>query len=284
MQRLGSKACGTRSCIVYVNFGAYPPLSLENVRSWRNCAESLLDLFYAVFVRFESWCGDWYLIFRKAHYCPVSVMHCGDIAGANTEKGMTRESRYVKEMAGKVTHRKFYAEQGEKELANAISGRAHEHVGKELACRAPRSLQHRHPTPEVAYIRAGEDRCPPTANLRGELTGGKQRRSFGRVLYVEAESLVFYAYDFDDHKQFKSNVVFYVWGGKTGVKEVTHNLGILRKDDDGQSRWAMTFDDSKVLSEINSVFVTAEAPSKHYDQPRGRKVLYAYFGGQPNHP
>ena len=97
----------------------------------------------------------------------------------------------------------------------------------------------------MAYIRAGEDRCPPTANLRGELTGGKQRRSFGRVLYVEAESLVFYAYDFDDHKQFKSNVVFYVWGGKTGVKEVTHNLGILRKDDDGQSSWAMTFDDSK---------------------------------------
>jgi hypothetical protein len=113
---------------------------------------------------------------------------------------------------------------------------------------------------------------------------GKQHRSFGRVLYVEGKSLVFYAYDLDDHKQFKSNVVFYAWGGKTGVKEVTHNLGILRKDDDGQGRWAMTFDDPKVLSEINSVFVTAEAPSKHYDQPRGRKVLCAYFGGPPNHP
>jgi len=113
---------------------------------------------------------------------------------------------------------------------------------------------------------------------------GKQQRSFGRVLYVEGKSLVFYAYDLDDRKQFKTNVVFYVWGGKAGVKEVTHNLGILHKDDDGQGRWAMTFDDPKVLSEINSVFVTAEAPNKHYDQPRGRKVLYAYFGGQPNHP
>lgn len=46
----------------------------------------------------------------------------------------------------------------------------------------------------------------------------------------------------------------------------------------------MTFDDSKVLSEINSVFVTAEAPSTRYDQRCGRKVLYAYFGGPPNHP
>jgi hypothetical protein len=27
----------------------------------------------------------------------------------------------------------------------------------------------------------------------------------------------------------------------------------------------MTFDDSKVLSQINSVFVTAESTNKHYD-------------------
>jgi len=46
----------------------------------------------------------------------------------------------------------------------------------------------------------------------------------------------------------------------------------------------MTFDDSKVLSQINSVFVTVESANKHYDTPHGKKVLYAYFGGQPNHP
>jgi predicted nucleic acid-binding Zn-ribbon protein len=113
---------------------------------------------------------------------------------------------------------------------------------------------------------------------------GKRQRSFGRVFYIEGKSLVFYAYDLEDPGRFKANVVFHVWGGKAGVKEVTHSLGILRKDDAGQSRWAMTFDDPKVLAQINSVFVTAESANKHYDEPHGKKVLYAYFGSQPNHP
>ncbi len=113
---------------------------------------------------------------------------------------------------------------------------------------------------------------------------GKRQRSFGRVFYIEGKSLVFYAYDLEDPGRLKANVVFHVWGGKAGIKEVTHSLGILRKDDAGQSRWAMTFDDPKVLAQINSVFVTAESASRHYDAPHGKKVLYAYFGSQPNHP
>lgn len=113
---------------------------------------------------------------------------------------------------------------------------------------------------------------------------GKRQRSFGRVFYIEGKSLVFYAYDLEGPGRFKANVVFHVWGGKAGVNEVTHSLGILRKDDAGQSRWAMTFDDPKVLAQINSVFVTAESATRHYDQPHGRKVLYAYFGSPPNHP
>jgi len=113
---------------------------------------------------------------------------------------------------------------------------------------------------------------------------GKRQRSFGRVFYIEGQSLVFYAYDLDDPGQFRANVLFHVWGGKAGVKEVTHSLGILHKDDSQQNRWAMTFDDPNVLSQINSVFVTAESASKRYDSPHGRKVLYAYFGGPANHP
>jgi hypothetical protein len=46
----------------------------------------------------------------------------------------------------------------------------------------------------------------------------------------------------------------------------------------------MTFDDPNVLSQINSVFVTAETSNKHYDEPHGKKVLFAYFGSAPNHP
>jgi hypothetical protein len=113
---------------------------------------------------------------------------------------------------------------------------------------------------------------------------GRVQRSFGRVFYIEGKSLVFYAYDLDDSKRFRANVVFHVWGEKADLKEVTHSLGILHLDDAGQNRWAMTFDVPKVLSEINSVFVTAESPNKNADSPHGRKVLYAYFGGQPNHP
>jgi hypothetical protein len=113
---------------------------------------------------------------------------------------------------------------------------------------------------------------------------GKRQRAFGRVFYTEGKSLVFYAYDLEGAGQMKANVVFHVWGGKAGVKEVTHSLGVLRKDDAGQARWAMTFDDPNVLSQINSVFVTAEASNKHYDEPHGKKVLFAYFGSQPNHP
>lgn len=113
---------------------------------------------------------------------------------------------------------------------------------------------------------------------------GRRSRSFGRVFYIEGKSLVFYAYDLDDPGRFKTNVAFHVWGGKAGVKEVTHSLGILHRDDPGQNRWAMTFDDPRVLAQINSVFVTAESANKQYDQPHGKKVLYAYFGSPANHP
>jgi len=113
---------------------------------------------------------------------------------------------------------------------------------------------------------------------------GKRQRSFGRVFYVEGKSLVFYAYDLDDPGQHRANVVFHVWGGKAGVKEMTHSLGILNKDGNGDSRWAMTFDDPGVLAQINSVFVTAEPANKQSDEPRGKKILYAYFGSAPNHP
>jgi hypothetical protein len=113
---------------------------------------------------------------------------------------------------------------------------------------------------------------------------GNRQRAFGRVFYEEGKSLMFYAYDLDDPTRHRANVVFHVWGGNAGVKEVTHSLGILQKDEGGESRWAMTFDDPKVLAQINSVFVTAESVSKHYDEPHGKKVLYAYFGGAPNHP
>jgi hypothetical protein len=112
---------------------------------------------------------------------------------------------------------------------------------------------------------------------------GKRKPSFGRVFYVEGKSLLFYAYDLPDPHKLNANVVFRVWGGRTGTKEVTHSLGILRNEDSAQGLWTMTFDDPTVLAQINSVYVTAETGNKHDAVPHGKKVLYAYFGNPANH-
>jgi predicted nucleic acid-binding Zn-ribbon protein len=113
---------------------------------------------------------------------------------------------------------------------------------------------------------------------------GERQHSFGRVFYVEGKSLVFYVYDLDDPHRLTTNVVFRVWGEQSGIKETTHSLGILHNDNSSKDRWALTFDDAKVLAQINSVFVTVEPANRHSDKPRGKKVLYAYFGSTPNHP
>jgi len=73
-------------------------------------------------------------------------------------------------------------------------------------------------------------------------------------------------------------------GEQAGSKETTLSLGILHDDDPRERRWALKFDDPKVLARINSVYVTAESASKQSDAPRGPRVLYAYFGAEPNHP
>lgn len=114
--------------------------------------------------------------------------------------------------------------------------------------------------------------------------GGQRNSAFGRVFYVEGKSLLFYAYDLEDTQRAKANIVFHVWGGRAGVKEITHSLGILRNEDAGQGLWTMTFDDPAVLAQINSVFVTAESSSRRDLVPHGKRILYAYIGNPPNHP
>ncbi len=114
--------------------------------------------------------------------------------------------------------------------------------------------------------------------------GGNRKRSFGRVFYVEGKSLLFYAYDLQDERQARANVVFHVWGGRAGTKEVTHSLGLLHNANVKEGLWTLTFDDPAILAKINSVFVTAESANRRDGMPHGKKVLYAYFGNPPNHP
>ena len=111
---------------------------------------------------------------------------------------------------------------------------------------------------------------------------GKRDKSFGRVFYTEGKSLIFYAFDLAQ-KGPGSKVSFQAWGQREGAGTVTRNLGVFRIDDGMQNRWVLRVDDSKLLSSIDSVFVTVE-PAPGRDKPSGKKLLYAYLGTQANHP
>jgi hypothetical protein len=110
---------------------------------------------------------------------------------------------------------------------------------------------------------------------------GKAQKSFGRVFYTEAKSLIFYAYDLPT--KIMKNASFQAWGQRTNGSKQAISLGLLYVDDQKQARWALKFDDPDVLRQIDSVFVTIEPPGGT-KQPSGQKLLYAWLGNSPNHP
>ena len=112
-------------------------------------------------------------------------------------------------------------------------------------------------------------------------TRGKRDKSFGRVFYT-GKSMIFYAFDLSDKGQ-SSKVTFQAWGQREGVGTAPKNLGVFYVDDHAQKRWVLRVENPKLLSSIDSVFVTVE-PSPGRDQPSGKKLLYAYLGTPPNHP
>jgi putative zinc finger protein len=112
---------------------------------------------------------------------------------------------------------------------------------------------------------------------------GKRQRPFGRIFYTEGKSLIFYAYDLADPRKLDRQISFYVWGGKLGAEQSVKRLGIFHNEEE-DGRWVLTFDDPRVLAEINSVFVTVETDSKQLNHPRGKKILFAFLGNKPNHP
>jgi hypothetical protein len=107
---------------------------------------------------------------------------------------------------------------------------------------------------------------------------------FGRIFYTEGQSLIFYAYDLDAAERQNTKVAFHVWGGTLGDQRRVRNLGIFRSEDAAAGRWVLTFDDPRVLAQINTVFVTAESAKNSQDQPKGKRILYAFLGDRPNHP
>ena len=113
---------------------------------------------------------------------------------------------------------------------------------------------------------------------------GKTRAAFGRVFFTEGKSLIIYAYDLNDKRVQDAGYHYRVWGKKEGPGQGAKSLGIFFSDDKAQRRWVFKYEDPKVLSEIDSVFVTLEPPGKNPTEPKGEKFLYAYLRNQPNHP
>jgi hypothetical protein len=113
---------------------------------------------------------------------------------------------------------------------------------------------------------------------------GKNQRTFGRIFYTEGKSLIFYAYDLTDPHKLNAKIAFHVWGERLGSENPIRSLGVLRNDDVAEGRWVLTFDDPQTLAQIDSVFVTAESSQKLAKEPRGERILFAFLGGNPNHP
>jgi len=113
---------------------------------------------------------------------------------------------------------------------------------------------------------------------------GKSQRPFGRIFYTEGKSLIFYAYDLNDPRRLDAKISFYAWGERLGADQPPKNLGIFRSDDANDGRWILTFDDPKVLAQVNSVFVTVETAKKAVTEPKGKRILFAFLGSNPNHP
>jgi hypothetical protein len=113
---------------------------------------------------------------------------------------------------------------------------------------------------------------------------GKTRPAFGRIFYTEGKSLVFYAYDLNDAKVQNANYHYRVWGSQEAQKDKMTSLGVFYSDDKSQRRWVFKCDDPKILSQIDSVFVTLEPAGSGSLQPKGQKLLDAYLGGLANHP
>ncbi len=114
-----------------------------------------------------------------------------------------------------------------------------------------------------------------------DVENGGVRKPFGRVFYTEGKSLIFYAYDLSNTK---GRQTFYAWGHKEGDPNTPRALGALHNDDPAQNRWIFRFSDTKVLAQIDSVYVTLEPNEQPGEKPKGKMLLNAFLGTPANHP
>jgi hypothetical protein len=89
---------------------------------------------------------------------------------------------------------------------------------------------------------------------------------------------MFFAFDLNDPKVISAKTRFQVWGEQRGKKGSARSLGVLSVDDKTQNRWALKVENSGLLSDVNSVYVTVSSPGGK----SGERMLYAFLG-EPNH-
>lgn len=113
---------------------------------------------------------------------------------------------------------------------------------------------------------------------------GRNKQSFGRIFYTEGKSLIFYAFDLDDKGIANASYSYQAWGERLGQPSSVKSLGILYADDKAQRRWSLKVNDPHQLAEINTVFVTLEPHAGEGGKPQGKRILFAFLGGEANHP
>ncbi len=113
---------------------------------------------------------------------------------------------------------------------------------------------------------------------------GKTKPAFGRIFLTDNKRLLFYAYDLNEARLQNAKFRYRIWGETSGQSEHPKALGVFYSDDKVQRRWVFKYDDPKVLSHIESVFVTLEPSERDSDRPQGQRLMYAYLRGEVNHP
>ena len=112
---------------------------------------------------------------------------------------------------------------------------------------------------------------------------GVTKKPYGRIFYTKGKSLVFYAYDLDQHSGFKNASTFQAWGRRGPDRAQAISLGIFYQDSAAKKRWVLKSGDADSLAQIDAVFVTVE-PNGGSHLPSGKQLLFAYLRMGANHP
>ena len=113
---------------------------------------------------------------------------------------------------------------------------------------------------------------------------GQTSAPFGRVFFTKGRSLIFYGFDLDQQPGYRDTKAFQAWGRLQSGQVAPVNLGVFYLDNENKRRWALKFDNAKILDEINAVFVTVE-PKGGSKQPTNKPFLLTYLHTSSlNHP